>query len=170
MPDQRTILSFPRNARQMISVLTDVVSNESVDLLEKELERHVIALCELANDHILLASSVSAARWRQKVSRSYYCAYNTRRAVELYVSGVYNIDSSDHKNVHKLPDDFPEKETRVARLRDLREDRNSADYDHTVVEGSLLISSSESVSFAKDFLDDAKVYLEARGVFFEGEG
>ncbi|UYG04380.1 hypothetical protein OCT51_03210 [Halomonas sp. LR3S48] len=153
----------------MVSVLTGVVSSDSVVMLEKEIERHVVSLCALADDHLSLAISVPSTRWRQKISRAYYCAYNTRRAVELYVSGVYNTDSSDHKNVHKLPDDFPEKETRVARLRDLREDRNSADYDHAVVESLLLIQPAEAVSFAKKFLDDAKTYLEARGVDFEGE-
>ncbi|WP_152482617.1 hypothetical protein [Halomonas sp. THAF5a] len=169
MSQSKTILNFPKNAREMISVLSEVVSEESLVLLEAELHRHVILLYRLAEEHLLLATSVSSSKWRQKVSRSYYSAYNARRAVELYVSGVYNTDSSDHKNLHKLPDDFPERETKVARLRDLREDRNSADYDHLADEGNLLVPSVDAVEFAKRFLRDTRSYLENKGFEFEGE-
>jgi len=80
------------------------------------------------------------------------------------VSGIYKTDSSDHKNLHKIPDDFSNRETRIARLRDLREDRNSADYDHLANEGSLILMVPDSVSFAREFLNDANGYLSAKGL------
>lgn len=160
----KNIITVSNNTREIISVLSGIVSEDAVLQLNNELDRHVVLLLELAEEHCVLAESVPAHRWRQKVSRSYYAAYNTRRAVELYVNGVYKTDSSDHKNIHKMPVDFPEKETRSARLRDLREDRNAADYDHLAEEGMLIVPVAEAVSFARNFLNSAKSYLGERGL------
>lgn len=164
MAQGKTIITVSSNTREVISVLAGVVSEEAVLQLNRELERHVFLLLELAEEHCVLAESVSSSRWRQKVSRAYYAAYNARRAVELYVNGVYKTDSSDHKNLHKMPDDFPGKETKVARLRDLREDRNAADYDHLAEESILIMPAADAVAFSRKFLADAEEYLSNKGL------
>lgn len=164
----KSILDVTKNAREAISCISGLVSDESASQLRGEFDRHVIGLVELAREHLLVAKSLPRSRWRHKVSRGYYCSYHAKRALRLYVSGHYSTDSSDHKKVSDLPDDFPSKESRKRRLNDLRTDRNTADYDHDANEDLLIIGVAESVVFSESFLSDVLEYLTRCGLEIGG--
>jgi hypothetical protein len=74
------------------------------------------------------------------------------------------MDSSDHKKVDNLPDDFPNKNTYANRLNVLREDRNLSDYDHSARSDDLVYRIEDSDEIVGKFLRDARKYLRGRGV------
>lgn len=169
MANKDNLISVSRNARQLISVISPLLPKESVDRLELEISNHAKDLFRLGEHHSQFAEKLTEKDWRQMVSRSYYGAYNCRRALMLYKFGSYSTDPSDHKKVAEIPEDFPEKETRSARLRDLREDRNTADYDHSATVDDLIITPREAVEFSKRFIQDAKKYFSENGFDIESK-
>jgi hypothetical protein len=102
--------------------------------------------------------------WRQKISRLYYAAYNVRRSVVLKSSGAFSTDSSDHKNVDQLPDVLDNRESHIVNLRNLREDRNLADYSHLATIGDLVIAPADALQFAGQFLGDCRKFLLQQSV------
>jgi hypothetical protein len=86
------------------------------------------------------------------------------RAVRLCVNGEYSIDSSDHKRIEVLPDDFPNRNRYANRLGVLRDDRNLCDYDHTAKLTDLVVNVSDAAELVQQFLKDAHRYLKQRGV------
>jgi hypothetical protein len=78
------------------------------------------------------------------------------------VNGQYSREVKDHEKVGDLPDDFSDKNTYANRLRLLREDRNLCDYDHTVVEADLGMSSNDAIVLVGGLIAHARGYLRAR--------
>ena len=157
------IISASKNPREMIRILSPLISNRAIKQLESELKHQTVQLFKLGESHFEFARKLPEIEWRQRVSRGYYGVYNCKRALALYVNGQYSTDASDHKKISEIPDDFPERETRVTRLRDLREDRNTCDYDHAATEHDLLIDPKEIIDFCSSFILDIKKYLTNKG-------
>ena len=74
------------------------------------------------------------------------------------------MDSSDHKKIETLPDDFPNKNKYANRLGVLRDDRNLCDYDHTAKLTDLVVGAKDATELTQQFLNDAQGYLKRRGV------
>lgn len=152
------------NARKVKDNLSSILSLAALSRIESEIEANAIALLNLGERYYRFAMSQSAPNWRQKVSRLYYAAYNVARAVRLYTSGEYFTDTKDHQRFDRLPQDFPSRERYVNQLSMLREDRNMSDYDHTARAADLVLRSTQSAALVTEFLDDARSYLQARGL------
>jgi len=113
---------------------------------------------------MVFANKIKHREWRQKISRLYYAAYNIRRAIFLEFNGQFTTDSSDHKIVNQLPDDFPSKDILGQQLRDMRQDRNLCDYSHGSKSADLIISPIDAENFVAEFEKLARIYLTDRGV------
>jgi hypothetical protein len=87
--------------------------------------------------------------------------------MRLCVSGDFSEDSSDHKEIGDLPDDFPNQAVYKNRLNSLRDDRNQCDYDHTAHRADLGVGLNEAITLVAEFLRDARTYLKPRGVKLE---
>ena len=101
---------------KMIQNLNHLLEQQELAKLTAELDRNVVALFELGQDHFSFASKLANQDWRQKTSRLYYAVYNARRAISLKHSGAFSTDSSDHKNVDQLPDSVPNRESHISKL------------------------------------------------------
>ena len=118
------ILAASSNVRRMKTQLAGVLSGTALDAIEAAITENVVALYRLGKSHYFFGKRQP----KRAVSRMYYGAHNWRRAVSLAHDGSYSKETADHKT--GLPDNFPHKARFDARIRDLREDRNLADYDH----------------------------------------
>lgn len=152
------------HVRKLHSNLASVLKPAALADIENEISVNVVQLYALGRQHFLFAKRQQNKDWRQKVSRFYYGAYNVSRAIRLCVYGEYTIDSSDHKKIENLPDDFPNKNTYTNKLGVLREDRNLCDYDHAAARSDLVYDIDDSCDTVERFLQDAKKYLRKRGV------
>lgn len=74
------------------------------------------------------------------------------------------MDSTDHKKVGELPDDFPDKEKYENELPELREDRNLCDYDHISTLNDMKIGINETLVLVNEFVHVSKEYLKNRNV------
>ena len=142
----------------------NVVDAAAISAIEAEICANVAQLYALGRSHYNFAIRQNNRSWRQKISRLYYAAYSVSRAVRLCVNGDYSTDSSDHKKIEILPDDFPNKNMYANRLGVLRADRNLCDYDHTAELADLVVGVSDAVQLVQQFLTDAQSYLTRRGV------
>ncbi len=160
------ILKIPRNSGELIAELRPIIGVRASNRLQDEVNSNVIGLFKLGEMHFHFASQplIAHGDWRQIVSRAYYGVYNVVRAIKLNKFGVYSTDVSDHKEVQNLPDDFPNHDSRKNILKQFRDDRNTADYDHDANESDLNQSASNAVAFSVSFIVDARAYLQARGV------
>jgi hypothetical protein len=152
------------NPVRLLSNITHLITKQSVDSINKEVERNVVALFRLGESHLNFATSTTPVQWRQRISRFYYAGYNTRRSIVLNVDGSFSTDSSDHSNVNALPKDFPDAASAGNKLKVLREDRNLADYSHDSDESELVMTQLEAEVFVSQFIADARAYLKSRGV------
>jgi len=143
----------------MIQNLNHLLDQQELAKLMREVDRNVTLLFRLGQSHFDFASGLEIEHWRQKISRLYYAAYNSRRAVTLKFNGSFSTDVSDHKNVDILPDELLNREMYAAKLRDLREDRNLADYNHQATLADLIISPVEATELCSGFLIDCKAFL-----------
>jgi hypothetical protein len=157
------LLASP-NAMKMIQNLNHLLSKQEVAKLTDELDRNVQGLFKLGLAHQIFAATLSDNDWRQKISRLYYGVYNVRRAVVLKNSGVFSTEPSDHKNVDQLPDGMDNRESHISKLKDLREDRNLADYSHLAGMSDLVITPSEALIFANQFIVDCRQFLLQNGL------
>lgn len=82
------------------------------------------------------------------------------RAIQLYHSGSYN--TSDHKNIHDLTQSLNNVETYKNKLKQLREDRNLADYDHSASEDDLVLHKKTINNWSLTLLM-THAFLEAKG-------
>jgi hypothetical protein len=159
---QASLLSIG-NIRKVKTSLSGILDEAALDRIEEEIESNVSALLDLARGQYRFAAVQSHHNWRQRVSRLYYAAYNGTRAIRLYVSGEYSTDVKDHQKFDRLPSDFPTRSIYVNKFTVLREDRNTADYDHTSRARDLVLGTRESTELIEAFLKDATAYLTARG-------
>jgi hypothetical protein len=158
------LLRAGTNVRKLKDNLVDVVDAKAILAIETEICANAAQLYTLGRGHYRFAIRQNNRSWRQKISRLYYAAYNVSRAVRLCVYGEYSMDSSDHKKIDVLPDDFPNKNSYANRLAALRDDRNLCDYDHTARLGDLVITIADAGDLVQRFLEDTRVYLKRRGV------
>jgi hypothetical protein len=158
------ILLAGGNVTKLKNNLISVIDANAIRAIEKEINLNTRKLYILGKTHFLFAKKQNRNAWRQKISRLYYGGYNVSRAVRLCVNGEYSVDSSDHKKIGTLPDDFPTHHSYGLRLQTLRDDRNLCDYDHTVSCADLSIGTIEATELVDSFLQDARVYLRNRGI------
>ncbi len=158
------LLLASSNPMKMIQNLDHILEQQELAKLTAELNRNVGLLFALGQTHFDFAAAISNQFWRQKISRLYYAVYNVRRSVALKHSGAFSTDNSDHKNVEQLPDSFTNRDSHIINLRNLREDRNLADYNHFATVTDLVISPDNALAFATQFIADSKTFLVALGV------
>ncbi|GAB5098420.1 hypothetical protein YK56LOC_41370 [Caballeronia sp. HLA56] len=128
----------------MIRNLTGILDESELAKIRREIDANVVGLFNLGETHFRFAVLIAATEWRQKVSRFYYAAYNMRRAVALKFDGSYTTDSSDHHKVDVIPDVLENHGLYRVKLKNLRDDRNLADYSHLANETDLLLSVAEA--------------------------
>lgn len=158
------LLLAASNPLKMIQNLNHLLNVQEIAKLTVELDKNVAALFGLGHSHFTFACTINNNDWRQKISRLYYAAYNVRRAVVLKHSGTFSTDSSDHKNVDQLPDTIGNRQSHIVNLRDLREDRNLADYSHFAGASDLMISPNDALIFVTQFIADCRQFLLNNGL------
>jgi hypothetical protein len=151
------------NPYNVITNLGGLLSAVQLQILREEVRGIVRSLFALGRSHYEFALTLPVNQWRQRISRLYYGAYNARRAIALEVDGSFSIDSSDHKNVNQIPDDFPNAAIFKVRITNLREDRNMADYNHLAQEADLVNPVSDYQELVRQFLAETTAYLTNRG-------
>ncbi|MEW7991095.1 MAG: hypothetical protein AB2820_12640 [Candidatus Thiodiazotropha sp.] len=152
------------NPRKTIRCLTPILSAAEINKIELELKNNVRQLLRLGHAHLRFAKRASGqSMWRQRVSRGYYCVYSASKAIRLEVTGIYSTELTDHKKIGDLPADFQDRSRWKELLTKYRADRNLSDYDHSVRESALELSSATYLKFAEKFLKAAKIYLKNRG-------
>jgi len=153
------------NTLKMIQNLNHILSAREIAKISAELDVNIVSLFSLGMEHFVFASNLDNDNdWRQKISRLYYAVYNFRRAIVLKFNGVYSTDSSDHKNIELLPSTLSNRESHINNLRNLREDRNLADYSHLGTKADLVIAPKDALIFAEQFLEDCKEYFLTHGI------
>ena len=158
------LLLASANPLKLIQNLNHLLTAQELAKLTTELNVNVSALFGLGLSHFNFASTLTDVDWRQKISRLYYGVYNVRRAVALKHSGIFSTDASDHKNIDQLPDGLNRRELHLNNLRDLREDRNLADYSHLALITNLVVTPDRSTDFATQFIDDCRLFLNQNGL------
>jgi len=148
----------------VIENLQGVLDPAQLQKIRDEVRKNCKGLFHLGRAHYLFACTVPADQWRQRISRLYYGAYNVRRAVGLEYDGSFSQDSSDHRKIEGIPDDFPSSATYNIQMKNLRDDRNLADYSHLAVEADLVRPANDYQQIVAEFIDHAQTYLVARGV------
>ncbi|WP_339118291.1 hypothetical protein [Halomonas sp. BMC6] len=58
MSQNKNIITVSNNAREVISVISGLISEESIYLLNAELNRHVCLLLSLSEEHCVLAENI----------------------------------------------------------------------------------------------------------------
>ncbi len=145
----------------LVPIIGTVAKNNILDVGKK----HSKLLYKLGRHHLLFAKRIHySGDWRQKISRGYYCCYNISKAIRLIYSGEYSQESSDHKKIGELPDDFNRQSFWSNFLIQYRSDRNLADYDHGKNCRELKMTPKNYLIQTDKFLHDAKTYLVNRGV------
>lgn len=158
------ILLASNNVEEMLKNIEPIIGAGATRKLRIEIRKNVVELFRLGLTHMVFANKIKSREWRQKISRLYYAAYNIRRAIFLEFNGHFTTDSSDHRNVNQLPDDFPSKDVLGQQLRDMRQDRNLCDYSHGSKIADLIISPTDAEKFVAEFEKLARKYLTDRGV------
>jgi hypothetical protein len=152
------------NPYSAINNLQGILIEDEIEKIRVAVKKEVQLLFALGQDHLQFAKSINHSIWRQKVSRLYYAAYNTRRSVQLQDSGKYSTDVSDHKEIDNLPNNINNRTIHGSMLKQLRDDRNLADYSHHGKADDLFVTTQELEEQVEQFINDCKVYLIAAGV------
>lgn len=152
------------NPLKLIKNLSGILLEAELEKIRLEVKHNAVGLFRLGEQHIQFALSLNSDDWRQITSRLYYGVYNIRRAVVLMNDGKFSTDSSDHRDVESIPDSLNNSALHKQKLKDLRDDRNLADYSHVATVGDLLIEISQSPGVAGNFMADARDFLTERGV------
>jgi hypothetical protein len=152
------------NPYTTINNLKGILDEAALDNIRNAVTTEVRLLYQLGLDHYSFAKSIDHKHWRQKVSRLYYAAYNIRRAVQLQDTGKYSTDVSDHKEIDNLPSSLNQRTIHGSVLKQLRDDRNLADYSHLGKEEDLFATTKELEQKVEDFLADSKYYLNKAGI------
>ena len=161
--DEHHLLNL--NPQKLIRCLDRILDSNELQKITDAIHENVQQLVNLSRSHLRFAElAVGRSSWRQRVSRSYYCAYCMSRAVRLTASGYYNTDPTDHKKIGDLPTGFPDKSIWEDFLIKFKGDRNLADYDHTVSERALELTSHQYLAETQRFYQASRSYLTARGV------
>jgi hypothetical protein len=147
----------------MLANLRYILDPAACTAIENEINANVKLLFKLGESHYMFAKELGRQHWRQRISRFYYGAHNVRRAISLHENGSFGTEVDDHKKT-ELPSSLNNASTYTNQLKVLRDDRNLSDYDHTATEIDLVLTQNETEVFVTDFLRDARLFLESRGV------
>ena len=147
-----------------INNLKEVLDETALERIKDAVKHEVRLLFQLGLEHFVFAKSIDRKHWRQKVSRLYYAAYNIRRAIQLQDSGKYSTDVSDHKDIDNLPTSLNQRTIHGSMLKQLRDDRNLADYSHSGREEDLFATTLELEAKVEEFLADCKDYFKKAGL------
>ena len=164
MPKSPHLLLAGSNCKRLRSNLIALLDASSLGSIDNEIINNVIGLYTLGREHYTFAVGLQKPEWRQKISRLYYAAYNIARSIWFSYDGHYSTESTDHKKVVNLPDDFPNKSKYSNQLGVLRDDRNLCDYDHTAVISDLIISPEDAGALLSDLCNDTVAYFSAKGI------
>ncbi|MEY4353323.1 MAG: hypothetical protein RLZZ609_1564 [Cyanobacteriota bacterium] len=158
------ILLAGKNCHEVRENLRHLLDPEAIKAIDDDIFRNAAGLFNLGYEHFLFAKGLSKSKWRQRISRYYYGAYNAVRSIRLVYNGHYSQYSDDHKKIECFPADFPERNTYLNRLSVLRDDRNLCDYDHTANISDLVNDPDEAEDLVEQLFQHTKAYLIARGV------
>ena len=158
------VLHAASNPHKMIRNVSGIIGPVATKLIEDEITRNVGLLFALGTAHHAFAVSLRRADWRQRISRLYYAAYNTKRAISLHYDGSFSTDSKDHEQIDRLPGGMDNEHTYKAKLKILRDDRNLADYSHLAHETDLLITPDDAQTLVTEFISDSRKFLMDRGI------
>ena len=81
------LLASANCQNDLIRNLRHILSVREIKKLQDEVDQNVTGLLSLGFHHLQFARDVPAGQWRQKISRLYYAALNTKRGVALSHSG-----------------------------------------------------------------------------------
>lgn len=152
------------NPQKLIRNLAGILTRVQLRKIDAAVNAECKLLYELGAAHYTFALSVPSTEWRQKISRHYYAAYNAKRAISLRNDGSFSTEPSDHQKIDSLPESFVNQGTYGVKLKNLREDRNLADYSHLAIEPDLIIPVIDAEQLVTDFLNDARAFLVSKGV------
>lgn len=152
------------NTYTTINNLKNILDEAALEKIQNAVNHEIRLLFQLGLDHYIFAKSIDHTFWRQKVSRLYYAAYNARRAIQLRDIGKYSTDVSDHKDIENLPASFNQRIVHGSMLKQLRDDRNLADYSHAGQVKDLFATTLEFELKVEDFLGDCRDYLKKAGI------
>lgn len=158
------------NHFKLVKNLSHILSDVELNKIIEEANRNAKELYDLGLSHFEFAKTIDKKFWRQKISRLYYAAYNLKRAMALVTDGSFSTDSSDHQKIDQLPQGFGG-EDRVAIsqcLKQLRDDRNLADYSHRANENDLIYTVIYYQGFVDEFFNLVTAYLISKGVIENG--
>ncbi|MEW6238777.1 MAG: hypothetical protein AB1656_25615 [Candidatus Omnitrophota bacterium] len=164
MPKSPHILLATGNCQKVRSNLTYILDSAAISAIDTEIANNVQGLFNLGMDHYNFACSIPQKEWRQRISRLYYGAYNIARSIKLAHEGYYSTETSEHKKITELPVDLPNCPLYKNNLSNLRDDRNLADYDHTVIVNDLVLTPNEAMELVTQFIADAKTFLAGKGI------
>ncbi len=162
---QPLILGLDNHAK-VSQILKALAGRANLSWYNQEVSNTARNWLRLGMQHMLVASRLASRPrdWRAAVSRCYYAAYNVSKCVRYCVNGFVRFDSTDHKMVGDLPNDFPARASWSTFLVELRQDRNFADYEPWVrTKYRLSRAPSDSVEQTARFIRESKVYLHGRG-------
>jgi hypothetical protein len=157
------------NPMKLVGILDGLIEPDQIERINEQQKLQAQAMFLLGVQHYRFAKAQNHSHWRQRVSRFYYGAYNGSKAIRYLVEGAHSTDSSDHKKIGELPDDFTNRATYSTRLKELRDDRNKCDYDHSARAADLFIRQVDAETLTRDFLRETKAYLEGRGLHLRGQ-
>ena len=152
------------NPYTVIKNLDGIIAPIEIEKIKKAVLKESKLLFELSNSHFEFAKKINFNEWRQRSSRFYYAAYNSKRAISLCSTGKFATDVSDHKEIDALPGNLINKDVHSGILKQLRDDRNLADYSHLGKVEHLLIDQTDIEELVNNFLNDCKNYLTEAGV------
>lgn len=157
------------NPKKIIGILDGLIEPDQLALVGEQHRLQAQEMFQLGVKHYRFAKSQNSYHWRQRVSRFYYGAYNGSKAIRYLVDGAYSTDSSDHKKIGDLPNDFNDRATYSTRLKELRDDRNKCDYDHCARAKDLFITQADAEVLTRNFLRETQTYLRDRGLQLGGQ-
>ncbi|MCC5074695.1 hypothetical protein [Xanthomonas campestris] len=146
------------NPIKLMRNLAGILDEGQISLIDAAISQEAKRIFELGESHRKFVESVPSAEWRQCVSRLYYAAYNCRRAIALRCDGAFSTESNDHQKVDLISKSVENSSTYSHKLKDLRDDRNLADYSHLAQEADLLATVEDSREFVNSFFVHAKEY------------
>ncbi|GKT21090.1 hypothetical protein [Acidovorax sp. SUPP3334] len=144
--------------------LHGIINQTEIDKIHSAILDESKLIFNLAISHYDFASKIPKDEWRQRCSRFYYSAYNAKRSISLCSTGKFATDVSDHKEIDTLPENLENKSIHAAILKQLRDDRNLADYSHRGEVTHLLIDRDDIETLVDNFMSDCKKYLMGAGV------